>query len=325
LLKWSVKFDEGERLIINGVASVNKLDGDKIIIHLKINQEFEKGKVYAFYQKADESVSVEIKNKNIFQPYIIAKSRHRKGLNEDGSAKHHDMMSSDMTDKEIIALNPDTKKWIDIVNKEGYKGIQKLSNEMEDLLSDFSIGELETVNLKMHRKFIKNEVGDFSDEVLTKVAREHESTKLFFKRIRENMIEQLKLENDFVYEKKILSNHLKINPKITTQRKDIPSPVYSDKYGGLGIAVNDIWGYDIKITSYEQNFNKRTFSAQFDIEIFDHYGLNSEDIDPKIKGGWFGPANFEGFLCWFILQHKCGYKPFYTILKMKTNIINENY
>jgi hypothetical protein len=58
LLKWSVKFDEGERSIINGVASLNKLDGDKIIIHLKINQEFEKGKVYAFYQKADEGVSV---------------------------------------------------------------------------------------------------------------------------------------------------------------------------------------------------------------------------------------------------------------------------
>jgi hypothetical protein len=58
LLKWSVKLDEGERLIINGVASLNMLEGDKIIIHLKINQEFEKGKIYAFYQKADEGVTV---------------------------------------------------------------------------------------------------------------------------------------------------------------------------------------------------------------------------------------------------------------------------
>ncbi|EKT3967180.1 DUF3289 family protein [Flavobacterium psychrophilum] len=325
LLKWAVKIDEDKKIIVGGVASLNKLEGDKIIIPLRINHNFEKAKVYAFYQKAEDGVSIEVKNKNIFQTYIIAKSRHRKGMNEAGTAIHHDMMSGDMTDQQIITLNPDTKKWIDIVNKEGYLGIQKLAIEMEDLLTDFSMGELEDVNLKLYRKFIGNKGGDFSDEVLTKAAREHESTKLFFKRIKDNIIAQLKLNPDFVFQKQLLTNHLIINPKIKIQRKDIPSPVYSDKYEGLGIAINDTWGYDITITSFEQNIQKRTFSAGFEIEIFDHYGLNSEDIDPKIKGGFFGPANFEGFLCWFILQHKCGYKPFCTILKMKTKIINENY
>jgi hypothetical protein len=100
---------------------------------------------------------------------------------------------------------------------------------------------------------------------------------------------------------------------------------YPDNFGGLGIAINDTWGYDITITRFQQDIQKRTFNAEFSIEIFDHYGLNSEDIDPKIKGGWYGSANFEGFLCWFILQHKCGYKPFLTIMKINTKIINESY
>ncbi|TRX32193.1 hypothetical protein FNW52_17310 [Flavobacterium sp. ZT3R18] len=60
LLKWSVKFDNGERLIINGVASLNKLDGDKIIIQLVFKHDFEKARIYAFYQKADEDVSVKL-------------------------------------------------------------------------------------------------------------------------------------------------------------------------------------------------------------------------------------------------------------------------
>ena len=325
LLKWSVKLDDGQKEIILGTASFNKVSGNKIIISLRLKHDFKKAKVYAFYQKADDGVSVEIKINDVFHPYIIAKSRHRKGMNEEGTGTHHDMMSKDMTDEEIIALNPDAKKWIDIVNKEGYKGIQKLAVEMEDLLTDFSKGELEDVNLKLYRKFVGNKDGDFSDEILTKAAKEHESTKLFFKRIRKNMQAQLKLDNNFVFQKQLLINREIIDKNKIIQRKDTPSPTYSDKYGGLGIAINDTWGYDMEILSFEQNTQKRTFSAEFEVEIFDHYGLNNEDIDPKIKGGWFGPANFEGFLCWFILQHKCGYKPFLTIMKIKNKIINESY
>jgi hypothetical protein len=359
LLKWSVKFDDGERTIINGVAPYNSLVDNKIIIPLKIKQEFKKGKIYAFYQKADENVSIEIKNKYIFEPYIIAKSRHRKGMNEDGSAKHHDMMSGDMTDQQIIDLNPDTKKWIDIVNKEGIKGIQKLSDEMADLLTDFSRGDLEEVNLKLHKKFVKNQTGDFSDEVLTKAAKEHEHTKIFFDRINKNIKLHLSENKDFVYDRKMMNAGLlkiksvgrlekeevnlilkKIKEKIALEsdklklrkhygvpefRSDIPSPSYPDKYGGLGIAINDTWGFDIKITKFQQDSENKKFSAEFEIEIFDHYGLNSEDIDPKVKGGLMGPANIEGFLCWFVLQHKCGYKPFLTIMKMKYKISNGAY
>ncbi|PKB18716.1 DUF3289 family protein [Flavobacterium sp. 5] len=327
LLKWAVKLDDTEKQIILGAANYNKLEGDKIILPLKLNHTFENAKVYAFYQKADDAVCLDIKNKDVFHPYIIAQSRHRKGMNEEGTATHHDMMSKDMTDAEIITLNPDTKKWIDIVNKEGFQGIKKLADEMEDLLTDFSQGELEDINLKMYKKFVGNKEGDFSDEILTKAAKEHDSTKLFLKRLKENMKLQLQQNPNFVFEKQLLVNNDKnlYIPGTKIQRKDIPSPTYSDKYGGLGIAINDTWGYNVIITNFVKDEKKRTFAATFDIDFFDHYGLNSEDIDPKIKGGFFEPASFEGFLCWFILQHKCGYKPFCTVIKIKNKTVNETY
>jgi hypothetical protein len=279
-------------------------------------------------------------------------------MNEAGTETHHDMMSGDMTDAEIIALNPDTKKWIDIVNKEGFKGIQKLSDEMADLLTDASMGELEEVNLKMHRKFIKNEVGDFSDEVLKKAVTDHKNYTIFLERLKENMERQLKSKPNFVFEKELMPclleiesigrlkeedlkpilakvkenkasaselTKLKIHYQTIKYRIDIPSPSFPDHFGGLGISINDTWGYDIKITKFQQDSIKRTYSAEYEIEIFDHYGLNSDDIDPKINGGYFDSASIEGFLCWFILQHKCGYKPFYTILKMKHKLTNEKY
>ena len=65
LLKWSVKFDDAKKIIILGTASLNKLEGNKIIIHIKINYEFEKARVYAFYQKADDGVSVELSLKKL--------------------------------------------------------------------------------------------------------------------------------------------------------------------------------------------------------------------------------------------------------------------
>ena len=41
-----------------------------------------------------------------FSPYVIAKSRHRKGMNEEGTGPHHDMQYADMTDDEIKLINP---------------------------------------------------------------------------------------------------------------------------------------------------------------------------------------------------------------------------
>lgn len=64
LLKWAIKLDNNEKEVILGTANYNKLEGDKIILHLKLNHDFDKAKIYAFYQKSDDAVSVELRFKN---------------------------------------------------------------------------------------------------------------------------------------------------------------------------------------------------------------------------------------------------------------------
>ncbi|MTH16639.1 hypothetical protein [Flavobacterium sp. LC2016-01] len=68
LLKWAIKLDDSKKEIIAGVASFNKLENKKIIIALKINHDFEKARIYAFYQKPDDIVSTDL---NLQQIEII--------------------------------------------------------------------------------------------------------------------------------------------------------------------------------------------------------------------------------------------------------------
>jgi len=79
LLKWAVKLDENSKEIILGTASLHKLEGEKIIISFKFNQSFKKAKMYAFYQKADDSVSVDLQlaAKPLQHIIVIGTQNHR--------------------------------------------------------------------------------------------------------------------------------------------------------------------------------------------------------------------------------------------------------
>ncbi|OWP83499.1 hypothetical protein BWK59_10110 [Flavobacterium davisii] len=69
LLKWATKNDNGVIKELGGVASNNQLSNDgKIIISIAINIDCEEARVYAFYKKANESVSV---NVTMIEPLII--------------------------------------------------------------------------------------------------------------------------------------------------------------------------------------------------------------------------------------------------------------
>ncbi|QOG89111.1 hypothetical protein HUE46_03320 [Flavobacterium columnare] len=69
LLKWATKNDDEKIKELGGVASNNQLSKDgKIIINIAINNECEKARVYAFYKKASDSISV---NVTMLEPLII--------------------------------------------------------------------------------------------------------------------------------------------------------------------------------------------------------------------------------------------------------------
>ena len=59
LLKWAVKNDDKGKIIdVTGVASYNQLVKDKITIRVAINADCEKARIYAYYKKATDSMSV---------------------------------------------------------------------------------------------------------------------------------------------------------------------------------------------------------------------------------------------------------------------------
>jgi hypothetical protein len=80
LLKWAVKLDDDKKEIVGGVASKNKLEDGKITIAFRINHDFEKARVYAFYQKPTDDASVGLKlAKKILQNIIIIGTQNHRG------------------------------------------------------------------------------------------------------------------------------------------------------------------------------------------------------------------------------------------------------
>ncbi len=87
----------------------------------------------------------------------------------------------------------------------------------------------------------------------------------------------------------------------------------------MTIAVNDVWGYTIYVKDYILK-SDGTFSGTLVFSMFDHFGLNEEDLH---KGKIFTDFTLQtakrmlaGFRAWFFLQHYKGfegkYKPFIT-------------
>jgi hypothetical protein len=265
---------------------------------------------------ADLSKAIDLK----IIPYIIAKSRHRKGMNETNTGINNDMQSGDMTNEQMLRLNPSFKE--EIGSSE-----DMLIDVYRNLVKTYSMGDLEDINMKMVDKFIISHGEDeFEDKTLTYFVEKHEGTQRFISSIKNNIAFKLKTNPYFTKEMKEISFDDKSDFNETAKnnmRNDIPSPSlgnnFIDKVGGLGIAINDTWGYDVIINKFVIDEEKKIYSADLEIEIFDHYGLDSLDIDPKEKPKY---ANDSGFRSWFYLQHSRKYqlRPFITIIKFKKQI-----
>lgn len=99
------------------------------------------------------------------------------------------------------------------------------------------------------------------------------------------------------------------------------SPIYGSNCSyALAITINDTWAQDIVITHASIDKIKRTYSVTLDFKIYDHYGLNIEDIQKESF------RNDFRFLSWFLLQrwHLHDKKPFITEIKFNKTI-NGNY
>jgi len=249
------------------------------------------------------------------EPYIITKSRHRKGMNETNTGIHNDMQSGDMTKEQMLKLNP-------MFSEEIESSEDKLIYNFRNLARTYSMGLLEDINMRMIDRFVDRVGGEFENKILTEFAENHESTIRFVNNIKNNISNRLTQDPYFVKKKEEIFFVIQ-DLKTPSARRDIPSPSlgnnFLDKVGGLGISVNDTWGYDVIINKFVIDIDKRAYSAILEIELFDHYGLDSLDVDPKVKPDF---AKDSGFRSWFYLQHSKKYQftPFITIMKFKKQI-----
>jgi uncharacterized protein (TIGR03034 family) len=344
LLKWSIKLDEGKKEIVLGTAPKNKLEGDKIIIPLKIGHDFKKAKVYAFYQKANDKASVELSLKIRF-PILILQGTRRKGkkaIKVGGKTTSTNMTSLDMLfgdytedeegyaklESELYQENYDVEKQDSFYNvtsrsdnalKNAEYTVSKIKKFTEKSNTDlfeifrndieyYSQGDLETVAHEMVDKMKANTGGEYSNKKLTEAALKHENSVTFISKVKEVINEYLKQNKGNIENLEIKDDS---NGKLYADLADIKkarNPQFSDKFSGLGITINDVWAYQIYITKYKTNGN--TFEMGLEYIYYDHFGLDYPDIQKYDK---------NIFYSWFVLQHFRGFKPFIT----KLDIVGE--
>jgi len=168
----------------------------------------------------------------------------------------------------------------------------------------------------MIEHFKANKGGVYENAILTKDIKDHESTNRYCKEVEEYIAKKLK-------EHKGNINKLEDKRIYFTEEKDVMekrkkfyslTPLYPAKFSwegaknatqGRTIALNDIWATEIVITEYELNENN--YTGKYQVTLYDHFGLDDDDIKAGKFAGWGA-----GFRAWFILQHFRGYKPFVT-------------
>ena len=299
LLKWSVKLNDDKKIIIAGVASLNKLEGDKIILPIKINHDFENARIYAFYQKADDGVSVKIGTYRIikFKTMLVGKAKRDAGYNFDKTPAE-DMTYSD-SPTTSISIKKDKVFTYDTLTLESY---------LDQLMTSLSIGNMEKVALEMSSRFKKGIGGIYKSAVLNKEIENNSATIEFHNNFLLQIKKELKLAN---YDPK------KMN-LITMNLLNFSS--FWDKVSGLGITIHQVWSVKAEIENYSYYESSGNWDCDLIYTFYDHYGLDWDDV---IKHGEDRkPQYYTGdyFKAWYILQHYRNAKPFITEMTKKVKI-----
>ena len=199
----------------------------------------------------------------------------------------------------------------------------------------FAQGELQQNLERMIAKFKRNEGGIYEDEVLTNAIIKNPATVEYCKKIEGYIVKQLKKsffkledveDKEPYFEKEINGEKTFIN-KRNIDRKDIgknnfskPAYIWKKDWNvlrGETIALNDIWATEIILKELTFTDNE-SYIAKYQITLWDHFGLNLTDMEKIFN---IIPSVGDIFVCWFILQHLRGYKPFITKITFERELI----
>ena len=343
LMKWAIKYDNGKIKELVGFSAYNKLIDGKIVVTFKTSEDFEKAKVYAYFIKASEKVSVAIMLKNLKFPMLIIQSIGRKGkktINKNGIKVSSDEIAIDLLYKDylengigfeklrlelyketynvdkqdsiynITSRENNAKKKSDSIIAKIKEFSKKSDSELFTLFYDeaenVSKGKLEENIKRMILRMQNNQGGEYSHIDLSNAVIEHENTKKFIQSVKNWVVSFLKEYKNNLENLEIIDNSEGVIYNTSFKTK-VDKPKFnnnSDTLSGIQIAINDVWAYQIYLNKYYLENDKPHGELEF--HFYDHFGLDYPDIEK---------FDYDIFIAWFILQHFRGYKPFITSIK----------
>lgn len=272
---------------------------------------------------------VEPNQKQYQYPILILQGSRRKGKNRKNDGTANDMLYKDYPENSIgfqrlrNELYSETysvdkqENWYNYSSREdnatnqANSKIEKIKNfckksdsELFDIFRDdikgFAMGELENVAVSMVDAVKSNKGGVYNNINLTNAVIAHQNSQNFISAIKTNIQQYLSQNKGEISGLEIKDDSKGILYDMLVE-DNVSSPKFSDKFGGLGITINDVWAYQVYITYYKTTNNH--FQMNLNYIYWDHFGLDYPDIQKY---------NNDIFFAWFIVQHFREYKPLLT-------------
>lgn len=245
---------------------------------------------------------------------FIYRSNRDMGKNPDGTVAN-DLMVADYSKEDLLKLHPYFEYQVNEA-----RDPEILFKEFSDMSTTlFAKGEMEDVILEMIEHFKDGTGSPYSNDILTKYASEHDSTKKYIELVKELVIDELAKNDGNLNSLKFDENSPASSIIYKYIQKHATNPKFntlSDIQGGLTICVNDTWGNQIGIREY--SFDGKYYSGIIHLCIYDQFGLDEPDVLPR--SWWKNYGDLAGFRAWFTLQHydrfNGKYRPFITKMEM---------
>ncbi len=352
-VNWAYEIDGNGKPIPLNVQNFYDKNNNTVYINYKYYpKEADKDKnsirIYAYVNSSSKDVSVEVPVVRF--PFIIARSVKRAGVcygTNGVNFTREDIKNLNVSyPKEKLKLrqylengfddigddvdakdkNSRVKYAMDYIEEYNDNTDDELFDIFRNDLDDWALGDLDDNLHDMVDFFKRNSKtsNKYEDRRLTNAIANHEKTKQFIegfspllKKALDNnvhLLNNLKVKDtksQFVktqYDKGVGGN-----PSVLGIEglQDLNSLKYDDKFSGLGISVDGTQAYNISLIEF--TLEDSSYQGKFKLEIFDHFGLDSADIlKDTIR-------KHEEFICWFMLQHLRGFKPFITYIPLTYN------
>lgn len=227
------------------------------------------------------------------QRVLVGKAERAPGFNFDGTPAE-DMQAGDKPPSSSSLMKDDIFSETDA----------ELQERLRDLVTSLSTGAMEAVALRMVEHFIGGTGKGFTDTTLDDEVRRNPAFIEYHRRFSKGLGTALAAcDYDL--------NRIK---PVSMERLNFSS--LSDKIGGLGITIHQVWSTLAEVSAFRIDRGTRRWSCQLHYTLYDHFGLDWADIQKHGDAHIPRPGTGNGFKAWYILQHYRTAKPFITEIKV---------